>query len=240
MKIHNRNQTMSRIFILILSIIATVNVTQAANMVVIHSNNTNLFSKGQLLNTEISPNIPAQVKITVVFESGSVKTVTGPYSQPLKDPLAISDPKLVITLANFLTKKSIFRSRGENPHNLWLVDVNTTKRFYCIAPSSNVILWRPQSDSQTASTLLIKHTRTGKTVKVRWPAYQKVLKWPSNLKVKYGDTYKIEVQTRSNSSIKKLVLHQLPSGLPTKSHKVVWMVGRGCIRQANQLLSRLW
>ncbi len=240
MKIHNRNQKMSRLFILILSLIATVNVTQAANMVVIHSNDTNLFSLGQLLNTDISPNIPAKVKITVVFESGSVKTVTGPYSQPLKDPSAISDPKLVITLANFLKNKSISRSRGENPRNPWLVDVNTTKRFYCIAPSYNVILWRPKSDSQSASTLLIKHTRTGKVVKVIWPAYKEILEWPSSLTVKYGDTYKIEVKTRSNSSIKKLVLYQLPSGLPTKSHKVVWMVGRGCIRQVNQLLSRLW
>lgn len=231
---------MSRIFILILSIIATVNVTQAANMVVINSNDTNLFSKGKLLDTEISQNIPARVKITVVFESGSVKTVTGPYSQPLKDPLAVNDPKLVITLANFLKKKSIFRSRGENPRDPWLVDVNTTKRFYCIAPSSNVILWRPQSDSQSASTLLIKHTRTSRVVKVIWPAYKTSLKWPSNLPVKYGDTYKIEVKTRSNSSIKKLVLHQLPIGLPTKSHQVVWMVGRGCIQQAHQLLSRLW
>jgi hypothetical protein len=233
---------MSRIFILILSIIATVNVTQAANMVVINSNDTNLFSKGKLLDTEVSPNIPARVKITVVFENGSVKTVTGPYFKRLQVPLTSinSDPKLVITLANFLKKKSIFRSRGENPRNPWLVDVNTTKRFYCIAPAYNVILWRPSSDSQSASTLLIKHTRTGKIVKIRWPAYQKSLKWPSNLPVRYGDTYKIEVQTRSNSSIKKLVLHKLPIGLPTKSHKVVWMVGRGCIQQANQLLSRLW
>ena len=230
---------MSRIFILILFIICTVNVTQAANMVVIHSNDTNLFSKGELLDTEVSQNIPARVKITVVFESGIAKTVTGPYFQSLQDPLAISDPKLVITLANFLKKKSNFRSRGENPRNPWLVDVNTTKRFYCIAPSYNVILWRPKSDSQSASNLLIKHTRTGRVVTVRWPAYKTILKWPSNLPVKYGDTYKIEVQTRSNSSIKRLILHKLPIGFPTKSHKVVWMIGRGCVRQVNQLLSRL-
>jgi hypothetical protein len=234
---------MSRLFILILSIIATVNVTHAANMVVIHSTDTNLFSKGQLLNAQISQNIPAKVKITVVFETGGVKTVTGPYFKPLQDPLANtnSDPKLVITLANFLTNTSNIRSRGEdNPNNPWLVDVNTTKRFYCIAPSYNVILWRPKSDSQSASTLLIKHTRTGKVVKVRWPAYKDILEWPSDLPVRYGDTYKIEVQTRSNSSIKKLVLHQLPIGLPSKSHKVVWMIGRGCVQQVNQLLSSLW
>ncbi|WP_069469704.1 hypothetical protein [Candidatus Marithrix sp. Canyon 246] len=231
---------MSRLIILLLLTFATVNVTQAANMVVINSNDTNLFSKGKLLNTDISHNIPAKVKITVVFESGSVKTVIGPYSQPLKDPLAVNDPKLVITLANFLKNKSIFRSRGEDPSYPWLVDVNTTKRFYCIAPASNVILSRPQSDSQSASTLLIKHTRTDKVVIVRWPAHKTSLNWPSSLPVRYGDTYKIEVKTRSNSSIKKLVLHQLPNGLPTNSHKVVWMVGRGCIREASQLLSRLW
>jgi hypothetical protein len=234
---------MSRIFIfiLILSIIATVNVTQAANMVVINSNDTNLFSKGKLLDTEVSQNIPAQVKITVVFENGGVKTVIGPYFKRLQAPLANtnSDPKLVITLANFLKNKSILRSRGENPRNPWLVDVNTTKRFYCIAPSYNVILWRPKSDSQTASILLIKHTRTGRVVTVRWPAYKTILEWPSNLPVKYGDTYKIEVQTRSNSSIKRLILHKLPIGFPTKSHKFVWMIGRGCARQVNQLLSRL-
>jgi hypothetical protein len=234
---------MSRFFILILSIIATVNVTQAANMVVINSSDTKLFSKGQLLDTNKSHNIPAKVKITVVFESGAIKTVTGPYFKSLQDPLTNtnSDPKLVITLADFLTNTPNIRSREEdNPNNPWLVDVNTTKRFYCIAPSYNVILWRPKSDSQSASTLLIKHTRTGKVVKVRWPAYKDILEWPSNLPVRYGDTYNIEVKTRSNSSIKKLVLHQVPVGLPTKSHKVVWMIGRGCVRQVNQLLSSLW
>jgi hypothetical protein len=122
-----------------------------------------------------------------------------------------------------------------------LVDATSTrKRFFCIAPSSHVVLWRPKKQSHSASLLLIKHKSSGEEAKVVWPAYQTTLKWPNDLPVVYGDTYTVEVKPRRGSpSFKKLVLYQLPDSLPTKSHKVVWMAGRGCIPQANMLLASL-
>jgi len=117
---------------------------------------------------------------------------------------------------------------------------NTSERYYCIAPSSNVVLWRPEEQSKTASMLHIKHKSSGKKARVVWPAYQTTLKWPQSLPVIYGETYAVKVKTRQKSpKFKKLILYQVPTELPTDSHKIVWMVGRGCIPQANLLLASL-
>ena len=229
--------------LLILLFISWVNIAQAAEMVVIRSNATNLFPKGQLLENNISFNLPAQAEVTVAFASGGIQTVVGPYQGFFTDPLPKNkaDPDLVKQLAAFVTQTETFRTTAtsQQPNSVWMVDVSTTKRFYCVAASDRVRLWRPGSQSKNASTLKIKHKSTGKEVQVVWPARQKTLKWPSHLPIVYGDTYTVELKTRSSSSFKKLVLYQLPESLPTESHKVVWMVGRGCIPQANMLLASL-
>jgi hypothetical protein len=256
---------MLRLPLIFLCITSLVSVAQAADMVVIHSNDTQLFPIGQLFDSHTPINLPAEtdITITVIFSSGGVQTISGPYQGTLQDPLTdknlddntlvtvlakflteteiknLDDNILVTVLAKFLTETEIVRGLSQPPENLWLIDVSTHKRFYCVAPSKRVILWRPKSQSDSASTLLIKHKTTGQQVSVVWPAYQTTLRWPRNLPVIYGDTYTVELKTRSRTSFKKLVLYQLPESLPTNSHKVVWMVGRGCIPQANILLTSL-
>ncbi|RKZ93047.1 MAG: hypothetical protein DRR19_02405 [Candidatus Parabeggiatoa sp. nov. 1] len=217
------------------------------SMVVI-SSNTKLFPVGQLLNSHNDLNLPAETKITVVFDSGSVQKVTGPHWGPLTDPSLNTEANLnlVTALATLLTEPKVphrgQKSNGQKLDNIWWVDVSAHKRFYCVAPFSNdVILWRPEDQSQGASRLVIKHKRTGQKTTVVWPARQTTLEWPEQLPIVYGDTYLIRVKPRKGSpSFKKLVLYQLPNSLPTKSHKVVWMVGRGCIPQANLLLASLF
>ncbi|RKZ42389.1 MAG: hypothetical protein DRQ49_02095 [Gammaproteobacteria bacterium] len=248
---------MLRIPIIILGFISLISIVQAAdNMVVIRSNATPDFSEGQLLDSTKPVNLPAEAEITVVFSSGAVLTVSGPYQGQLKAPLpdnkaepvdVIADPLPdnkatpvdIVALSNFLTDKEHVRGTKQAPEDLWLVDVSPPKRFYCIAPSARVTLWRSENNGQNASTLLIKHKRTGEKAEIRWPAYQMTLKWPGSLTVHYGETYTVKLKNRDGSSFKKLVLYKLPNSLPTKSHKVVWMVGRGCIPQANMLLASL-
>ncbi len=241
---------MLRLPIIILWFISFVSVVQAADIVVIRSDATELFSKGQLLDSAKPVNLPEGVKITVVFATGGVQTVTGPFQGKLNDPLANNEaePKLVTDLSRFLTDPELneeFRASPQPlPENLWWVNVGTKPRpfrYYCIAPSSHVILWRSKNQSQSASTLLIKHKGTGEKAKVVWPAYQQTLNWPDNLPVYYGQDYTVKLISHNDndSSFKILVLYQLPKNFPTKSHKVVWMVGRGCIPQANMLLASL-
>jgi len=240
------------IYILLISLISIV---QAQDMVVVNST-YDKFPKGQLLGSYTPINLPNGTKITVVFASGGVQQVTGPYKGFIRDPLPNykpvlvninhdpnTPPKLVEVIAGlsqFLKNNEETRD-GIKPQELWLVDATSArKRFFCIAPSSQVVLWRPKKESYSASLLLIKHKTTGKQAQVVWPAYQMTLEWPNNLPVVYGDTYTVEVKPRRGSpSFKKLVLYQLPDSLPTESHKVVWMAGRGCIPQANLLLASL-
>ncbi|OAD20931.1 hypothetical protein THIOM_003332 [Candidatus Thiomargarita nelsonii] len=215
---------------------------QAADMVVIHSNEIQLFPRGQLLDSHTAINLPAEANITVVFSSGGVQSISGPYQGTLEDPLKnknIGDDTLVMALAEFLIERETVRGILPPAEKIWLIDVSTQKRHFCIASSERVILWRPESQSYTASSLLITHKNTGQQAKLVWPAYQTRLPWPSNLPIIYGETYTVELTTRSSTTFKKLVLYQLPDSLPTNSHKVVWMVGRGCIPQANMLLAGL-
>ncbi len=244
--------------ILLLSIITLVSIAQAADMVVIHSNASELYPRGKILESNTPVNLPTDSKITVVFGSGNVQTVSGPFQGKLQDKFKnnalaniqltldgknneFGDQKLITTLAQFLIERESIRALSVQPQNLWLVDVvsTPTKRFYCVAPAAPVILWRPEEQSQTTSTLLIRHKSNGQEVSIEWPAHQTTLAWPSHLPVLYGDTYIIEVKANRHSTLKKLVLYQLPDSLPTNSHKVVWMVGRGCLLQANILLTNL-
>jgi hypothetical protein len=242
---------MFRYLILFFYLTTLTSVIQAADMVVIHSHAADSHPVGQLLDSQATLTLPAKSEITVVFESGGVKTITGPYQGQLNDPLSDSnatsdpksDPKLVATLADFLRDQQLqttVRSTSSPPEDLWWIDVNTNKRHYCLDPSTPVTLWRTDRQNQSASTLVIKRKATGQTAQDTWPAQQATLQWPNSLPVVYGDTYTVELQTRQGgTNFKKVILYRLPDNLPTESHKVVWMVGRGCIPQANMLLARL-
>jgi hypothetical protein len=232
-----------RYFILLIGLFGST--IQAADMVVIHTKATQFYSAGQLLDSQTPVNLPVKAEITVVFASGNVKTITGPYEGKLGDSglTPPADPRLVTALADFLREQnssSLVRGTPPAADNIWWVDISTNKRYYCVAPSNPVTLWRSDSQSQSASTLLIKRKATGETTQDVWPANQSTLRWPTNLPLVYGDTYTVELQTRQGgATFKKLIVYQLPDNLPTDSHKVVWMVGRGCIPQANLLLASL-
>jgi hypothetical protein len=228
--------------ILLMGMVSCFSAVHAFDMVTVHSNST-LFPKGQQLESNSPINIPADTEITVVFTSGEALTVKGPYQGQLRDPAQnnpVKDTKLIQTLSDMIIQQAQSAKRPSKtsvPDNLWSIDVSARKRHYCVT-SDHITLWRPASESDIASDLLIKHKSSGQAVKAVWPAHQSTLNWPSSLPVVYGDTYTVEVTSaRGSSSFKKVILYQLPSNLPTKSHKVVWMVGRGCIPQANMLLA---
>lgn len=230
--------------ILFLSIILSTFVQASDNMVVIESN-TEFYQVGQLLDSQFSVKLPDQTHLTVVFATGGVQTVTGPYQDKLTDPLSHhpSDPLLVTTLATYLKDDGLVRRSAPSrfSKNVWVVDVTDNKRNYCVTPSNRVTLWRPENLSENAGSLLIKHKSSGEQAQETWPARQTTLGWPSHLlPIHFGDTYTVELKNhQSGPSFKKLVLYQVPDDLPTESHKVVWMIGRGCIPQANKLLASL-
>ena len=238
---------MFRLLILLWCITSLVSVVHATDMVVVHSNITQSFPKGKLLDKNTPITLPAEAEITVIFVSGAVKTVTGPYHGILTEPLQNQEvePLDVNSLAQFLAQRT-GTVRGTSPllqqkqQDIWWVDVYKHGRFYCVAPAAKVTLWRPDEQSQTASRLIIKRKSTDEQAEIEWPAYQTTLEWPlEELPVIYEETYSVMVKTRSSSSFRKVVLYQLPENLPTESHKVVWMVSRRCIGQAHMLLASL-
>jgi hypothetical protein len=230
---------------LLLLLLCLSNLVQAAEDVVVIHSTAQLYSQGQRLDSQTSVNLPAKAEMTVIFANGGVASITGPYQGKLNNPLteSSSDTQLVASLSKFLQdqrSQPALRSTIPASADIWWIDVSTTKRYYCVESSRSITLWRPDTQSKSASTLLIKHKDSGELSENVWPANQTTLKWPNQLPIHYGDTYSLELQTRQRGpTFKKLILYQLPDNLPTASHQVVWMVGRGCVPQANMLLASL-
>ncbi len=242
---------LQRIVVIPMVLFSAPMLAASADMVVTHTQGTE-FSVGQILSQQQTIDLAATAELTVIFNSGQVLTVHGPYHDKLQEKKLITtlmtsqqETPIVETLAQFLqesqTSVTTLRAQvSDSPDDIWAIDVSTNKRHYCVTDGRDVVLWRSDSDSGTASNLLIKHKDSGREVQMTWPANQTTVTWPRTLPIVYGDTYTVEVTSRrGNISFKKLVLYQLPSTLPTQSHQIVWMVGRGCIPQANLLLAKL-
>ena len=222
----------------------------AEDMLIVHSTATDSLTAGQILDSQMPLAVPEEAKITFVFETGDLLSVKGPYEGLIEKPQLnrdFADPKLLPILANLIRgeyeplKKTALRANAhEIPQSIWQVNLSNNKRHYCVKTPDSVLLWRPKSESKSASRLLIKHKTSGQRIQTVWPAHQSTLNWPRKLPLVYGDTYTVELKNlRGGSSFKKLVLYQLPENLPTTSHKVVWMAGKGCIPQASRLLASL-
>ncbi len=240
---------LQRIVVIPMVLFSVTGLAASADMVVIRSQGTE-FIAGQTLSQQQTIDLTAAAELTVVFNSGQVLTVRGPYHDKLQDKTSATailqqETHIVETLAQFLqesqTSATTLRAQvSDSPDDIWAIDVSTNKRHYCVTDGRDIVLWRSDNDSGTASNLLIKHKDSGREVQMTWPANQTTVTWPRSLPIVYGDTYTVEVTSRrGNASFKKLVLYQLPSTLPTQSHQIVWMVGRGCIPQANLLLAKL-
>ena len=237
--------------IVLIGIAYLTSIAHAENMVVVHSTATEAFPVGQILDSRTSLIVPENAKIIFVFETGDALSLKGPYQGLIEKPQsnnAFTDPNLIPTLASLVRgeyeplRKTVLRAASTRkvPQSIWQVNLSNNKRHYCVKPTNRVLLWRSKSESKSASRLLIKHKISGQHIQTMWPAHQSTLVWPKKLPLVYGDTYTVELKNlRGGSSFKKLVLFQLPKNLPTTSHKVVWMAGKGCIPQANRLLASL-
>jgi len=131
---------------------------------------------------------------------------------------------------------------GKNDGSIWSVDISGVhERHYCVMPERRIVLSRHETESKAASRLSLKHKKTGTKTELTWPAYSATLAWPNKIPIVYGDTYTLETENmmKGTKHFKKVILHRMPKNLPTKSHKVVWMAGKGCVSQANMLLASM-
>jgi hypothetical protein len=237
------------LLLLFILCLVTVSPATAEQLVVIHSNIPALFAEGQLLDSQTVFDLPEKSETTVVLQNGRVITLRGPYrgkiidtSHSAEGDSESTDNYLVTALAEII-KNNEFNTVLRGSHraeqsDIWLIDTNSTKRYYCVDPSRGVRLSR--QDSNIAARLSIKHKPTGQSLQTSWPAYRPTMSWPEGLPLIYGETYTLELTTvHGNSSFKMLVLYRLPENLPTDSHKVVWMAGKGCVPQASLLLASL-
>lgn len=216
----------------------------ATDAVIIHSTVESL-PKGHVLAENALVNLGTNTEMTVAFATGGIQTLKGPYRGRLTDPLQGQQPAdtaLITGLVQLISQENKTAQRGEarGKAALWSVDIDTHRRYYCVPSSQQITLSRPADESKMANTLLITHKESADLAQLTWPARQTTLTWPENLPPNYGDTYTLKVNSvYGQEYFKILILYRLPDSLPTESHKVIWMAGRGCIPQAEMLLASL-
>jgi len=233
---------MFKLFFILMGLMTS---TYASDAIIVHSD-VDTLSSGQLLNEQAVINLTENSEITAAFATGGVQTLKGPYQGKLSDPLAgqPSDSTLLTELAQVIHEVKTnpeIRGRFQDNTKLWRIDVSDTQiKHHCVPASQQLLLSRPEEESKLASTVLIKHKETDEQTQITWPARQMTLEWPNTLPLVYGDTYTVTVKSvRGQTHFKMVVLYRLPDSLPTDSHKIVWMAGKGCMPQAEMLLAGL-
>lgn len=234
------------IFLTTSLLIGFTTLVHASDAIIVHSN-MNTLSSGQLLNKQAVINLTENSEITAAFATGGIQTLKGPYQGHLTDPREgqQADATLLTGLAQLIQQAKAdqgtsVRSPQKNKEGLWTVDVDSPKKYYCVPTSQQLMLSRLEEESKLANTVLIKHKETEQQAQVMWPARKNTLAWPDTMPLVYGDTYTVTVKSvRGQEHFKMVVLYRLPDSLPTESHKVVWMAGRGCTEQAEMLLVSL-
>jgi hypothetical protein len=215
----------------------------AGQLVVVESTVAGIAS-GQILDGAKPLDIAAGKSLTVITESGQVKTLTGPFSGlPEGTSAAAGGPDIVASLSRLIEGKSgggatlgaMRGSKRSDPPGVWDIDAFRSGT-HCIVAGREARLWRAKS--KKAMTLQIKTLPYGKKVAADWAAGTEVLAWPAAVDVKDGAEYLM--RRAKGMTATRVTLRLVPEELPSDAHRVAWMADNGCVRQAKELLAGLY
>ena len=238
-----------------LALVATAETAQANDFVVVKAEGMPEFSLGDIVDSGSKLTVPEGGKITFIDGSGKKILVAGPYEGSLvrheanhtgtrtqsgTRPLGLGVKVNVVGALARLFKDNVlastrlgaFRSIGgvQTISNPGVIDVASAGHF-CFDAGQTLPLWRAkQGDPETVH---LANTKTGEKAQVRWAKGEAMADWP--LEVPFADGAVYETST-GNAKAKTLILHKLPSDLPTRVHKAAWMAENKCDQQAMLLV----
>ena len=214
-----------------------------AGEVVVVASSAPKIMPGQIVTADGYLEIPAGARVTLVSESGKSVTVNGPHSGRLSFAGESSEKQSLISALSSLLSISeketsslglIRANTPQAPSTPWVIDIGRPGD-HCVPAGSPVKLWRARNAK--ARTLSLKNLADKSSSDADWPAATSTRNWPSKVTLEDGASY--FVQLKGARTGRTLVVHLVPSDLPSEAHRAVWMAEKGCVEQAKQLLARL-
>jgi hypothetical protein len=178
--------------------------------------------------------------VTLLNSSGQIVTITGP-SEAAPDSKVSSiggDQASAVTAlisAREARSSEVGVVRGEKDVHLpspWVVDV-THPGTSCVSAGHRVVLWR--SGDLSGTQISLSPADRSWTVSGHWPAGTDQLAMPSNLPLRDGTSYVINI----GAKLAPVTLRMIPASVSNDVMRASWMAQVGCDNQANALLAML-
>lgn len=216
--------------------------TLTANQLVVIKATGVALEKGQIIDGSKILKLGKGASVTLIGNSGSTVTLTGPYEQAPADKTSsgnAQNPNIVKALGALISARKfstaslgVVRSGSGKigDHRLsdpWLVSVESSGTR-CIRPGI-VVLWR--NDASKQSTVTISRSSASLTAQADWAAGDNVLPLASN-RFRDGGDYTLELEKKRIA----LTVHVLPGEYTEVGQQAAWMAETGCTNQALALL----
>ena len=179
---------------------------------------------------------------TVLFQSGGMKRIDGPFdgkldaAPPVERPFSGWDAVRKFLGAGGQTSEVLGASRKTDSSlpdqpGIWLVSIDSSGER--CTRKDELTFWR--RDAAEALTVTLRN-ETGKASDLNWPAGSQTFSAPATFPVTEG-----ALALSAGSSLRKFGLKVLPQDLEDAYPGAVlgWLLDSGCTRQASALISRV-
>lgn len=227
-------------FVLIAILTLLVAVPAAAqSMVVVEVRGVDL-KVGSRIDEARQIKLPAGGKLVVVRNDGTVISLRGPYSGPLKSKAAPSQgagralAALVANRSDRANRVGALRS-GSNAAPLpspWLIDISRPGER-CLVEGAPIGWWRPSNEATQDYTIFPLDRSWN--AQLLFEAGQDTVAITKVSDIEVTKAFIIKDQEREYS----IRLHLIPETVTEPAVLAGWMIQKGCIQQADALLATL-
>ncbi|MDH3393647.1 MAG: hypothetical protein OEL66_06540 [Desulfobulbaceae bacterium] len=220
----------------------------ATSLVVVSAKKVVGYRAGDVIDTATVISLSAQAELTLLTVKGEKISVAGPLNGSLNDRLREKMPELLAalpeqdhgllaSLSGILKKhrRSNMRLRGggkkPEPKDPWQISM-FEGGDQCVAQDERPELWRPHANDP--EQVVIKAENLKDQTLVEFASGNETHPWPIDLSLVDKETYL--VTDGGQQKERSLVLHVIPSDLPTRAHVAAALSDNNCSRQAAQLL----
>lgn len=219
--------------------LSSISVT-AAPLIVVDAHGGGL-KKGQKIDSTQPITLKEGERVTLISQDGKTVTLRGKFSGlPMTGAGAATDQKQVLgalvgtrnaQTGTLGAVRSFGLSRAVALPEPWLIDVSTPGER-CLRPGQQPIWWRPEVGTSQKFTLL--PIDQSWRVDFEWAAGQHAIPGPPLAKFEGQTVFLIRTGEREYG----ITVHLVPTNLDG-SALASWMIGKGCMPQAEALLRQM-
>ncbi|MEX2648267.1 MAG: DUF4384 domain-containing protein [Alphaproteobacteria bacterium] len=199
-------------------------------------------ARGVLVEDGATINVAPGAVLTVVGEDGVVFRLEGPYRGPIAAPGVVDTGGLVAALAALavlfgesgVDTGTLGAVRGgveDEEAGLWTIDL-ARPGHRCVDSASGPFLRGNGLGGGRLRSLV-----NGTEAELAWDTSDSLARWPAALALVDGGAY--EFVPDATSSLVRVVVHVVPSVMPSAAHVAGWLAEQGCELQARVLLDQL-